>query len=263
MKKLYFLYQWLIFMPLFLVITIITAIVTTVGCMGGYNRTFGYYPGKIWSCVTCYLALCPVKVKGREHIKKGESYVFVANHQGAFDVFLIYGFLGVPVKWMMKKSLRNIPFVGKACESAGFIFVDNTSPLTAARSIRQAEASFQNGLSLAIFPEGSRTYDGKMIKFKKGAFQIATDLHLPIVPVTLNGPYDVLPIHGKKLSPSRLEMIIHEPIPTQDLRTNQATLTALADESEQIVASGLWEKYRDYPAEESELPLTLQEAVAE
>lgn len=94
----------------------------------GGAHFWGYYPGKIWSQLICYLLLIPVKINGREKLHKRTSYVFVPNHQGSFDIFLIYGFLGRNFKWMMKKSLRKIPFVGKACESAGHIFVDRSSP---------------------------------------------------------------------------------------------------------------------------------------
>lgn len=76
----------------FLLLTILTALFTMVGCLLGGDRVFSYYPGMIWSRLTCWLAFCPVKVRGREHIRKGQSYVFAANHQGAFDIFLIYGF---------------------------------------------------------------------------------------------------------------------------------------------------------------------------
>ena len=112
MKRLFYvLYTWIIFVPLFLVLTLLTALTTIVGCMLGGERIFSYYPGMIWSRLACYLALCPVKVRGREHIRKGQSYIFAANHQGAFDIFLIYGFLGAPIKWIMKASLERIPFV--------------------------------------------------------------------------------------------------------------------------------------------------------
>lgn len=99
--------------------------------------------------------------KGREHIDRKQSYVFVANHQGAFDIFLIYGFLGVPIKWVMKAGIAKIPFVGTACRAAGFIFVDNSTPKAAARSVLEAERCLRNGASVVVFPEGSRTYTGK------------------------------------------------------------------------------------------------------
>lgn len=125
MRFLYIIYQICIGLPIFLVATILTALTTMLGCWLGNGHFWGYYPGKLWSQLTCFLFLLPVKVKGHEHLDKKTSYVFVANHQGSFDIFLVYGFLGRNFKWMMKKSLRKLPFVGKACESAGFIFVDN------------------------------------------------------------------------------------------------------------------------------------------
>lgn len=111
MRMLYVVYLWLFFVPIFLVLTLITAVTVIIGCLLGGEKIFAYYPGMIWSRLTCYLALCPVTVKGREHIDRKQSYVFVANHQGAFDIFLIYGFLGVPIKWVMKAGIAKIPFV--------------------------------------------------------------------------------------------------------------------------------------------------------
>ena len=148
-RLLYVVYTWLIFVPIFLLLTILTALFTMVGCLLGGDRVFSYYPGMIWSRLTCWLAFCPVKVRGREHIRKGQSYVFAANHQGAFDIFLIYGFLGAPVKWVMKAGIGKIPFVGAACKAAGFIFVDNSSPKAAARSVLEAERILHKGASMS------------------------------------------------------------------------------------------------------------------
>jgi 1-acyl-sn-glycerol-3-phosphate acyltransferase len=212
--------------------------------MLGGERFFSYYPGMIWSRITCYLALCPVKISGREHISRGQSYVFVSNHQGAFDIFLIYGFLGVPIKWVMKAGLRKLPFVGAACRAAGFIFVDHSSPKAAARSIKEAEQVLKKGASVIVFPEGSRTYTGKMVPFKKGAFQMAADLHLPIVPITLNGPYKVLPIGSCRLKRHRMEMIIHPPVSTEETEAGHKGLQQLAGHTHQIIASALWKEFR-------------------
>ena len=135
--------------------------------------------------------------------------------KASFDIFLIYGFLGVPIKWVMKAGIAKIPFVGAACRAAGFIFVDNSTPKAAARSVLEAERSLKNGASVVVFPEGSRTYNGKMIRFKKGAYQMAADQHLQIVPITLNGPFDVLPIGSLNVHRHKMEMVIHPPIPTE------------------------------------------------
>ena len=112
----------------------------------------------------------------------------------------------------MKKSLREIPFVGKACESAGFIFVDKTSPRKIYKTIKEAENVLQGGTSLVVFPEGARTYTGQMNAFKKGAFFIADQLQMPVVPLTINGSFKVLPRTGKILSWHPLSLTIHTPI---------------------------------------------------
>lgn len=245
MKRLFYVaYTWLVFVPIFLVLTLLTALTTIIGCLLGGERVFSYYPGMIWSRLTCYLALCPVHVRGREHIKRGKSYVFVANHQGAFDIFMIYGFLGVPIKWVMKAGLEKIPFVGAACRAAGFIFVDNSSSKAAARSVREAERALKSGASIAIFPEGSRTKTGRMGRFKKGAYQMAADQHLPIIPITLNGPFDVLPIGSLNLHRRPMEMVIHEAIPAESMDPSHEGLQQMANRTREIIESSLWDKYK-------------------
>lgn len=244
LRILYVIYLWLFMVPLFLVLTLLTALTTIIGCLLGRERIFAYYPGMIWSRLTCYMALCPVEVKGREHIERKKSYVFVANHQGAFDIFLIYGFLGVPVRWVMKAGIMKIPFVGSACRAAGFIPVDNSTTKTAARSVEEAEKALRKGASVVVFPEGSRTYDGKMIRFKKGAYQMAFDQHLSIVPITLNGPYNVLPIGSLNIKRHRMEMIIHPPILTQGIIPNNKELQKLADHTQEVIASALWDEFK-------------------
>lgn len=153
MKILYYIYQICIALPILLVLTILTAIVTIVGSLLGGAHFWGYYPGKIWSQLICLFLLIPVKIHGREKLHGKTSYIFVPNHQGSFDIFLIYGFIGRNFKWMMKKSLRKIPFVGKACESAGHIFVDRSGPKKVLETIRQAKDSLKDGVSLVVFPE--------------------------------------------------------------------------------------------------------------
>lgn len=245
MKRLFYLiYYWLIFMPIFLVLTLLTALTTIVGCLLGGERIFSYYPGMIWSRLTCYLSFCPVKVRGREHIDRKRSYVFVANHQGAFDIFLIYGFLGVPIKWVMKAGIGKIPFVGAACRAAGFIFVDHSTAKAAARSVAEAERSLKKGASVVVFPEGSRSHTGKLGRFKKGAYQMAVDQRLPIIPITLNGPFEVLPIGTLNVRPRHMEMVIHPAVSTEQVDTSHKGMQDLADHTRTIIASALWEKYQ-------------------
>ena len=133
MKYLYRTYQLLIALPLIAIYTVLTCLMVIVGCAIGNGHFWGYYPGKWWAQFIVRVLMLPVKVEGREHLEKGQSYVFVANHQGSFDIFLIYGFLCRNFKWMMKRQLRQMPFVGKACEAAHTSSSTNEVPARYAR----------------------------------------------------------------------------------------------------------------------------------
>lgn len=193
MKWLYRLYQ-LAVSPLLLALTVLTALAVTIGCTLFNAAWWSYYPGKLWSRAFVRLLLLPVKVEGRENMADSQSYIIVPNHQGAFDIFLVYGFLNRHFKWMMKSELRGMPLVGKACESADFIFVDQKGGPKAMQATHDhARQVLREGISLVVFPEGARTWDGGMRPFKRGAFQLADELQLPLLPVTINGSYEVLP----------------------------------------------------------------------
>ena len=218
MKVLYRTYQLLIALPLVLCATTLTALATIIGCALGGAKTWGYYPAMLWSRFMCWIMLLPVKVEGRELLDKKQSYVFVANHQGPYDIFLVYGYLGRSFRWMMKKSLRNIPLVGKACESAGHIMVDKSGPKAIHRTYEQAEQVLKHGVSLVVFPEGARSFTGHMAKFRRGAFQLADELRLPVVPVTIDGSFDVLPRQKgiNFVTWHRLRLVIHAPIVSEE-----------------------------------------------
>ena len=212
MKYLFRIYQWLIAGPILLVITLLACIFTFV-CTWLFGHSFGgYYPAMIWSRCMCVLWGVRVKVSGRENIEKGRSYVFIANHQGAFDIWAIYGYLGHRFKWLMKKELKKVFFVGAACEKAGHVFVDDSSLKGVRQTIEDAEKRLQGGMSVVIFPEGSRTYDGAMIPFKRGAFMLATEFKLPIVPITIDGSFKAMPRTTYNVTPCTIRMTIHPPI---------------------------------------------------
>lgn len=214
MKYLYRIYQLFIALPVLLVATILTALVTTIGSTIGSAHFWGYYPAMIWSRLMCWGMLLPVKVIGREKLQKNTSYVFVANHQGPYDIFLVYGFLGRNFKWMMKKSLSQIPLIGRACISAGHIMVDKSGPKAVQRTYDQGRKVLRNGTSLVVFPEGARTFTGHMGVFRRGAFQLADELQLSVVPITINGSFDVLSRQQGFwfLSWHPLSLTIHQPI---------------------------------------------------
>lgn len=243
LKLLYYIYQICIGLPIFLVLTILTTVTTVAGCWLGDGHFWGYYPGKVWSWLTCRLFLLPVRVTGREHLQPDTSYVFIANHQGAFDIFLIYGFLNRNFKWMLKKSLRKLPFVGKACESAGYIFVDKSSPRKIVETIRSAERVLQGGTSMVVFPEGRRTFTGHMGEFKKGAFLMADQLQMPVIPLTIDGAFDVLPRTAKLMHWHPLRLTIHPAIYPKGKGGDH--LEQLMKESYEVINAALPERHRN------------------
>lgn len=246
MKYLYRTYQLLIALPLIAIYTVITSLMVIIGCSLGNGHFWGYYPGKWWAQFIIRILMLPVKVEGRENLMKGQSYVFVANHQGSFDIFLIYGFLCRNFKWMMKRQLRQMPFVGKACEAAHHIFVDKRGASKIRATYDSARQTLQGGMSLVVFPEGARTFTGHMGVFKRGAFMLADDIELPVVPLTINGSFDIMPRTRdmKWVVWHPLRLTIHKPI--QPIGKGADNIKYLEEESYKVVMSGLEEKYQGF-----------------
>lgn len=205
-------YQWVIAGPIFIILTFLTAFSTAFGSMLFGGKIWGYYPGRIWAKCVCFIWGVKVKVKGRENIDKNTSYVFVANHQSAFDIWVIYGYLNHNFKWLMKKGLRKVFMVGYACYKGGHVFVDDKSIAGIKETIAGAEDRLKDGMSVVIFPEGSRTWDGHMRPFKRGAFMLASEFKLPVVPITIDGAYKAMPRTTYNVTPTTITMTIHKPI---------------------------------------------------
>jgi len=214
MKYLYRIYQLFVALPVVVIVTILTTIVITIGCTIGNGHYWGYYPGRWWARIILKVLFIPVDVEGRTNLEKDQSYVFVANHQGAFDIFLIYGYLNRNFKWMMKKSLRKMPFVGYACERSHQIFVDKRGPKAIKATYDAARETLKDGTSVTVFPEGARSFTGHMGTFRRGAFSLADELQLPVVPLTINGSFDIMPrmrdFHF--VTWHRMKLTFHDPI---------------------------------------------------
>jgi 1-acyl-sn-glycerol-3-phosphate acyltransferase len=212
MKVLYIIYQFLIAWPLVIVATLFTALFTII-CFPWKNGVVPHIIQVLWSRSILWLLLVPIRVTGIENIDPKQSYVFVANHQSFLDVFAVYGWLPNYFKWLMKKELRKVPFVGTACKVAGHIFVDRSNPRAALQSIDLIKKELVNGISTVIFPEGTRTKTGEMGRFKQGAFKIAMDLNLPVVPLSLKGFFQTMPPASASVKlGSKVSMHIGKPI---------------------------------------------------
>ncbi len=205
-------YKWLFFIPFLAINTLFFGVLAVI-MSGLVNQRIGsYFGGVLWSRLNAMLTPMLVTVKGREHIAPNTSYIVVPNHQSYYDIFLIYGWLGLDIKWVMKKELAKVPGVGFGSKVVGHIFIDRSNSKAAMDSLHAARQKLVNGTSVVIFPEGTRSRTGQLIPFKRGGFKLALELRLPILPVTVVNTRNVLPPDSLNLMPGRVKMIIHPPI---------------------------------------------------
>ena len=231
-------YHITIFLPIAIITTIICCTIIVILLPIAGNAKWGSYPAKAWARILTTFSLVRVKVHGAQNIDPNSSYIFVANHQSIYDIPLVYGWLDNNFKWIMKKELRRLPFIGKTCALMGHIFIDRSNPMRAKQSLEKAKQNLQQGnSSIFLFPEGTRTRNGQLLRFKRGAFTIARDLHLPIVPVTIIGAYDALPKGLHYITPGAIQMIIHQPIDTTNLNDNN--LNETIDQVKNTIESAL------------------------
>jgi 1-acyl-sn-glycerol-3-phosphate acyltransferase len=205
-------YKWLVVIPFLLLSTLFLGTVAigiaTIVSPKLASATCGVW----WARLNSFLTPMLVSVRGRRHIEKEQSYVIISNHLSHYDIFVLYGWLGIDFKWVMKKELRNLPALGAACEKIGHIYIDRSDRQTAIASLAAAKKKIVNGTSILFFPEGTRSSSGEMRQFKKGAFVMALDLGIPILPVTVLHTDKILPSRTMDLFPGRAGMVVHEPI---------------------------------------------------
>ncbi len=182
------------------------------------------------------------RLHGEEHIDPQASYVVVANHLSQTDIFAIYGWLPLDLKWVIKKELRKVPIIGSGCAAMGHLFVDRKNRTEAQKALAAFKETIEPGTSVMFFPEGTRSSSGQLLPFKKGAFATAKDLGLPILPVTLVGTERMLPNHTFALLPSIADIQIQEPI-SLDL-VEQLSATQLSDLARERIQRGLSDQGR-------------------
>jgi 1-acyl-sn-glycerol-3-phosphate acyltransferase len=230
LKLIYQPYKWLILLPLFFVVTIVAATLAVLFSTLVSQRLGSLIGGSYWSRVMGLITPMRVKVFGRKNIDKKQSYIIVSNHQSAYDIFTLYGWLGIDFRYIMKKELRKMFAIGYASEKVGHIFIDRSSPKAAYKSLEEAKRKLVNGTSVVIFPEGTRTGSNQLSTFKRGAFKMAFDLNLPILPVTLVDTHKIMGKGFFNVMPGKAKLVIHQPIDITQYVHNDEALVALVRE---------------------------------
>lgn len=232
---LFFVYSWFIFLPMTVASTLFFAVVCLVLLPFLGPRRVARVTAVPWARLGLLLSGVQIRIEGREHLRPGQSYVIVANHLSQFDIWVLYGYLGTDFRWVMKQEMRRVPVIGYCCARLGHIFIDRRDHQSAIASLAQAERQLADGTSILFFPEGTRSRSGTLQTFKKGAFRMAQDLDLPLLPVTITGTHDILPPDTLRLQPGIVDLTLHPPITIEG--RDEASLTQALQRSRAAIAS--------------------------
>ncbi|NJL58281.1 MAG: 1-acyl-sn-glycerol-3-phosphate acyltransferase [Desulfobacteraceae bacterium] len=155
-----------------------------------------------------------VRVRGASNLDPSRPCIYMSNHQSNFDIPVLVSCLKVQFRWLAKKELFRIPLFGHAMKQSGSISVDRSNRRAAFESLKQTAQTIKNGVSVVIFPEGTRSTDGYIRDFKKGGFVLAAEAGVPIVPVILHGTRAIMPKKQISITPGDVLMEIRSPIET-------------------------------------------------
>jgi len=203
-----YIYIWILLST----IVIGTLVIATVLVTG--NQRAGHRLAEWWGRGILRVSRVRVTVIGREHLNTGASFILMPNHQSHFDIPVLLGCLNTQFRWLAKAELFQIPIFGRAMRGCGYISIDRSNREAAFASIRQAGDAIHGRVSVLIFPEGTRSPDGRLLPFKKGGFVLAADSGVPILPIGVYGTGRILPKKHLLLDPGPVTLWIHPPIDT-------------------------------------------------
>jgi len=169
---------------------------------------------RLWGRAALWANRVKVRVEGMENLKGEGPYIFMSNHQGSYDIFALLGHLPFQFKWLAKKELFSIPFFGWTMAAAGYISIDREGTRETVKAMNKAAERIRDGMSVVVFPEGSRSPDGKIQDFKKGGFTLAIKSKVPVVPVALTGSREIMPKQRLTAASGEIKIRVSHPIET-------------------------------------------------
>ena len=223
---------------LFLVpFTLLCSISALLGSLVDGTGFFAHGCARFWSRWGLRFAGVKVEVEGLENIPTDGPVIYMGNHQGNFDVMALTMAIPRRFSWLAKEELFRIPLFGGAMRRAGYIPLDRSDGRRALKSMDAAAARIRGGASVIIFPEGTRTYDGNLLPFKRGGFLLAAKAGVPIVPFTINGSMAINPRNRIELNPGTLRISFAKPISTDGTTAKQRG--DLMDQVKEAIVAGL------------------------
>jgi len=203
-----------------LLIYFYTAVCGTLSLFGSLFDNRGIWQhacARTWSWLILKTSRIRVRTEGLENVRPGETAIYCVNHQSAMDIPVLFVYLPVQFRFVAKRSLFHMPFMGWHLRRSGHIPVDRDRPREAIKSLDQAAERIRAGCPVVLFPEGHRSRNGQIGPFKAGTFYLAIQSGVPIVPITVNGTRDVLQPDTYHVRGGETEMIVHPAIPTSGL----------------------------------------------
>ncbi len=212
-----------------LLIYFYTAFCGTLSLLGSIVDSGGrwqHFCARMWSWLILKTSGIRVKVEGLENIKLNKTAIYCSNHASAMDIPILFVYLPLQFRFLAKRSLFHLPFLGWHLRRSGHVAVDRLRPHEALKGFDRAAQKIREGRSVITFPEGTRSRTGEMLPFKNGSFYLAILAQVPIVPITLNGTRDVLVPDTYHVRSGQTEMIIHKSIPTAGLTVDDVEALA-------------------------------------
>jgi 1-acyl-sn-glycerol-3-phosphate acyltransferase len=186
------------------------------------------------------LAGVPVEVIGLDRFDHSRSYIFMTNHTSNLDPPIEVRLIPRRTSVMVKKELFKTPILGTAMRMGDLVPVDRGNRDAGIEAVRQAKAVIEKGMNMIIYVEGKRSYDGKLLPFKKGPFYLAMECGVPIIPMTIAGTHYAMPKTRFAIQPGKVQVIFHDPIEPNDFGTREC----LMERVRATIESGLPEEYR-------------------
>jgi 1-acyl-sn-glycerol-3-phosphate acyltransferase len=213
------------------VATLVLGALTFVAYLFDRKGRVGHYCAKFWGKIALVANRVKVRIEGMEHLNGKGPYIFMSNHQGAYDIFTLLAHLPYQFKWLAKKELFSIPFFGWTMAAVGYISIDRGGTRDTVEAMNEAAQKIRDGMSVVIFPEGSRSPDGSIQPFKKGGFTLAIKSKVPIVPIAISGSRDIMPKDRLTVAPGEIRMFVGHPIEIQhtSLRERESLMKKVRD----------------------------------
>jgi len=193
-------------------VTVVMAFVAIAALVFDRSGKKYHWVSRTWSRIALRVCGVGVKVRGTEHLQHGRSYIYVCNHASMFDIPVVSAGIPDDIRIVYKRELEKIPVFGWGLRWSNYIGIDRGSSAEARRSLDDAVAKIRNGASVLMFAEGTRTSDGKLQPFKRGAFHLAARSGVPIVPLTINGSFSIVPKHSLRIRPGTVELVLSPPV---------------------------------------------------